>query len=224
MSRAWPVKGIDPEASLADNARRILTVRMGEFYSYEPVIPLEAAIAPLHDMRIAAKRLRYTLELFEVVFGDLGKRQIERVKAVQEDLGTLHDFDVRIHLFEDELRAVSEEEIAATNDDIERETNGRTAATPDVRRGLLTLLANERAARRARYRAFVARWNDLRAEGMRGDLARLSSPPLATATDGLAPRRPTDADVARSQVTDGGNGLIAQADTPTKPKRYRAAF
>src|SRR3712207_9199304 len=87
---------------------------MGEFYSYDPVVPIEAAIEPLHNLRIAAKRLRYTLELFDVVFGDLGKRQIERVKAIQEDLGTLHDFDVRIHLMEDELRALTEEELPGT--------------------------------------------------------------------------------------------------------------
>ena len=213
MSRAWPVKGVDPEGTLADNARRILTVRMGEFYSYEPVIPFEAAIEPLHDMRIAAKRLRYTLELFEVVFGDLGKRQIERVKAVQEDLGTLHDFDVRIHLVEDELRALTEEEIAATNDGIEPMSIGETTTPPDVRRGLLTLLTNERAARRERYRAFVARWNELREADMRGDLDRLSASRIVTATDGAA-----------SDLPNPGNGAPAMEDKRAEAKRYSAAF
>ena len=47
-------------------------------------------------MRISAKRLRYTLELFRPQFGKAGERQIERVKTVQELLGTLHDHDVRI--------------------------------------------------------------------------------------------------------------------------------
>ena len=223
MSRAWPVKGIAPDASLAENARRILAVRMGEFYSYEPVIAIEEAIEPLHDMRIAAKRLRYTLELFEVVFGKLGKQQIERIKAVQEDLGTLHDFDVRIELMTDELRTLTEEEIAvATNNG--GGPNRQNGAAPDVRRGLLKLLSREKAARRERYHAFVARWNNLRAEGMRGDLARLSSSPIAVASDDAAPVPQSDDTGIGTADTDAGNGEVTQVAVATEPNRYGAAF
>ncbi len=98
MSRAWPVKGIDPDASLADNARRILTVRMGEFYSYEPVVPIEEAIEPLHDMRIAAKRLRYLLELSEPLYGKDAKRAAKVVKSLQDVLGEVHDCDELIEV------------------------------------------------------------------------------------------------------------------------------
>ena len=69
MSRAWPVEGIAPEGTLGDNARRILAVRIAEFYSYAPIVANEAATEELHNLRIAAKRLRYTLELFRAVFG-----------------------------------------------------------------------------------------------------------------------------------------------------------
>ena len=101
MSRAWPVDDLDPDASLATNARRILAVKMAEYYSYAPIVPIETAVEELHDLRIAAKRLRYTLELFRVVFGGRGEAQIERVKAIQEELGAIHDHDVRIALIED---------------------------------------------------------------------------------------------------------------------------
>ena len=104
MSRAWPVDNLDPEATLAENARRILAVKMAELYSYAPVVHQADAVEQLHDMRIAAKRLRYSLELFRVVFGELGEVQIERVRSLQEALGELHDLDVRIALIEDELR------------------------------------------------------------------------------------------------------------------------
>ena len=91
MTRAWPVKGLDPQASLAENARRILAVRIAEYYSYEPVIAEASASEALHDLRIAAKRLRYTLELFRSVFGDPGERQVKRLRAIQEELGSLHE-------------------------------------------------------------------------------------------------------------------------------------
>ena len=107
MSRAWPVDNLDPDAPLAVNARRILRVRAGEFYSYEPAVSDPTATTELHDLRISAKRLRYTLELFASVFGDEGKRQIDRVKAAQEALGLLHDLDVRIALVQDELVALA---------------------------------------------------------------------------------------------------------------------
>src|SRR5688572_11445721 len=98
MTRAWPVDDVDPELSVIHNARRVLAVRIAEFYSFEPVVRHPELSEALHDMRISAKRLRYTLELFRPQFGKACQRQIERVKAIQEILGTLHDHDVRIDL------------------------------------------------------------------------------------------------------------------------------
>src|ERR671921_1703933 len=103
MSKAWPVDGVDPEAPVIVNARRVLAVRIAEFYSFEPVVPHPELSEALHDMRISAKRLRYSLELFRPQFGKPGERQIERVKAIQETLGALHDHDVRIDIIGDEL-------------------------------------------------------------------------------------------------------------------------
>ena len=110
MSRAWRVKGIHPEKPVAENARKILAVRIGELYSFTPIVEDATAIEALHDLRISAKRLRYTLELFRPVFGPAGERQIERVRAIQEILGQLHDADVRIMLIHDELTRLAEEQ------------------------------------------------------------------------------------------------------------------
>ena len=52
------------DGPLGDNARRILAVRVAEFYSWEPIVDDDARIEQLHQLRISAKRLRYTLELF----------------------------------------------------------------------------------------------------------------------------------------------------------------
>ena len=69
-------------------------------------------------MRISAKRLRYTLELFRPQFGKAGERQIERVKKIQELLGTLHDHDVRIELIGEELSQLMVEQSRKTRSDI----------------------------------------------------------------------------------------------------------
>ena len=190
MSRAWPVNDIDPDASLATNARRILAVRMAEFYSYAPIVAIETAVEPLHDLRIAAKRLRYTLELFRAVFGERGEAQIERIKKLQEDLGTLHDLDVRIALIHDELAAVSTEQTTAVAAALAAAPSGDHAAITasalrpppdDPRRGLISLLGRHHAARAEHYRSFLALWNRFADQGMRSDLAALSSTPIGDA-------------------------------------------
>ena len=197
MSRAWPVAGIDPDAALAENARRILAVRIAEFYSWAPAIPHPAAIEPLHNLRISAKRLRYTLELFRAVFGEAGERQIERVKALQEDLGTIHDHDVRIDLVEDELRSLAVKGVHATGlafaaaDEREHAAIAASALRPppdDPRRGLLAYLGRQHAARRDHHLRFVERWNRLDAEGFRRDLVLLSLGTPLVAGEGAQPK------------------------------------
>jgi CHAD domain len=190
MSRAWKVTNLDPDAPVDINARRVLAVRIAEFFSFSPVVSHPELSESLHDLRIAAKRLRYTLELFRPQYGDLGGRQIERVKAIQEALGDLHDHDVRVDLIENELSRLaveqSQEAQAAIAHAAAEELDGivTTVLRPppdDPRRGLIALLGREHAARRAAYGRFHNLWNQFAAEGWRRDLVSLSTQPLPTA-------------------------------------------
>jgi hypothetical protein len=184
MSRAWPVDGIEPDGSLGDNARRILAVRIAEFYSYAPIVSNEQATEELHNLRIAAKRLRYTLELFRVVFGEVGERQIERVKAIQEELGNLHDADVRIDLIQNELTILGAEQTVTLGKTLaaapasSHQAIASTALRPppdDPRRGLVAQLGREFGTRKRAYDAFLALWDGYGAEGMRRELVGLSA-------------------------------------------------
>lgn len=187
MSRAWPVHDVDPDASVIDNARRVLAVRVAEFYSFEPIVPYPELSAALHDLRISAKRLRYTLELFRPQFGKAGERQIERVKAIQEELGTLHDHDVRIDLIGDELSQLMVEQSRMTQSEIADAWSEELAAIAtaalrappdDPRRGLIALLGREHTGRRAAYTRFRELWDMYARDGMRRDLVALSVTPL----------------------------------------------
>lgn len=187
MSRAWRVDDVDPEAPVIDNARRVLAVRIAEFYSFEPVVPHPELSEALHDLRISAKRLRYTLELFRTQFGKAGARQIERVKSIQEILGTLHDHDVRIDLIGDELSQLMVEQSWKTRSDIADASPEALAAIAtaalrpppdDPRRGLIALLGREHAGRRTAYAQFRELWDAYARDGMRRDLVELSVTPL----------------------------------------------
>ncbi len=61
--------------------------------AYEPVMRW-ADVTTLHDLRIAAKWLRYTLEFVREALGPEGGPVIEKVVALQDHLGWLHDADV----------------------------------------------------------------------------------------------------------------------------------
>jgi len=153
---------LDPEASLATNARRVLAVRVEELFRYGPIIPDAGASEALHDARIAAKRLRYTLELFRPVFGDEGEAAIRQLRDLQEDLGVLHDHDVRIALIADRLSALDD--------------NGDEQAS-ELRAGLDALVRREQDARATSHVAVVERWRRLDAEHFPARLRALTVAP-----------------------------------------------
>jgi CHAD domain-containing protein len=62
MAKAKPIRGLDSQASTGENARIIARTRLEELYSWSKYVDSPYHIRELHDLRIAAKRLRYTLE------------------------------------------------------------------------------------------------------------------------------------------------------------------
>lgn len=73
-----------------DAMRRILSVRFAEVLAQADAFMHPQAEA-LHDLRIACKRLRYTLELFALPQLRPAER---RLAQLQEELGEAHDCDV----------------------------------------------------------------------------------------------------------------------------------
>lgn len=65
--------------------------------SYEAVLRW-ADVTTLHDLRIAAKWLRYSLEFIRETLGPESGPLIARVVALQDHLGLLHDADVASHM------------------------------------------------------------------------------------------------------------------------------
>ncbi|GLV57206.1 hypothetical protein KDH_40430 [Dictyobacter sp. S3.2.2.5] len=98
MAKASMVTDLDRNASTGKNARAIARVRLTEMFSWETYVDDPYAVKNLHNLRIAAKRLRYTLEIFEETFPDECASIIKEVEQIQEELGSLHDDDVMIAL------------------------------------------------------------------------------------------------------------------------------
>jgi CHAD domain-containing protein len=93
--KAQPVKKLDPSRPLAENAARIVKVRLEEMQSFAPRA-LEGKPRAQHDMRIAAKRLRYVLEVTGFAFGRSADTARRRARDLQDILGEIHDCDVML--------------------------------------------------------------------------------------------------------------------------------
>jgi CHAD domain len=107
-----PVKKLDPTRSLGENAARIVQVRLDEMLAFAPRA-LEGKTKAQHDMRIAAKRLRYVLELTGFVFGKPADTARRRARDLQDILGEIHDCDVMLPRVRDHLKRLQQRDAEA---------------------------------------------------------------------------------------------------------------
>jgi CHAD domain-containing protein len=87
-------------------ARGIITERLKEVEKLSEGLYQPLNIEPLHKLRIAAKRLRYALELFEPCWGPGISTFAKKVASLQSSLGELHDFDIWIETLGEHLSGV----------------------------------------------------------------------------------------------------------------------
>lgn len=92
--KARQVEDLDPRAPLRPNAARIVRTRLGELRGFADDALAREASAAQHNMRIAAKRLRYVLEIFGPCIGEEAKVARDAAKQLQSVLGDLHDCDL----------------------------------------------------------------------------------------------------------------------------------
>lgn len=94
--KARVIEGLDPGGSLPPNVARIVSVRLDELRGFVNEALAHDASNAQHDMRIAAKRLRYVLEIFEPCLGDEAETARCAAKQLQSVLGDLHDCDLML--------------------------------------------------------------------------------------------------------------------------------
>lgn len=93
-ARVYEVEALPTD--LYRRANEAIRLRLEDFLAYEPHVAYPERVAELHQMRIAAKHLRYTLEIFEPLYTRALRKPLKIVKEIQELLGQVHDCDVWI--------------------------------------------------------------------------------------------------------------------------------
>lgn len=180
--KAQRVRGLSDEMPFADAVARIVRVRVAELYSFSPAVLDPAEVDALHDMRIAAKRLRYILEMAEPILGEVARRGASRARALQDVLGEIHDCDELLPRVRAHGRRLRAEDLAALSasaapgaPDLDPAAVAR-APNRGRHRGIVSLATYLRARREVLYRRFVEDWAELESGGFREDLLQGLTP------------------------------------------------
>lgn len=187
MAKARPIKGLDCQAPTSKNACIIARVRLDEMYSWDKYVDSPYNVRGLHNLRIAAKRLRYTLEVFENVLPEAAQPIIEELGQIQDELGVLHDSDVMIALLRLCLGSQSSGTVYdnALSDAEKQSGKGKALVTPELvakmvdpavtptaeeRYGLEQLLLKQEQQREKEYTDFRQHWYQLQARDFRDQI------------------------------------------------------
>jgi CHAD domain-containing protein len=97
MAKARPIPGLEPDDSYALAAAKVVAVRAGELVEHSAGVLDLGEIEAVHRMRVATRRLRAALEVFEPCFPrKRHRRALKEVKRLADALGERRDRDVAI--------------------------------------------------------------------------------------------------------------------------------
>jgi putative phosphoesterase len=144
-----PETGLRTRANLS-KSRESIQKRVDDVIGYSKYVERPLAIAEHHAMRISAKRLRYTLEIFQPLYDDGLKQEISEIKRFQDVLGEMHDCDVWIS----DLQVVLHESAWGDGSPIE------SAELKSLRPGLNFVLEDCRRRKTSLYKDFVLAWKN----------------------------------------------------------------
>jgi hypothetical protein len=187
VAKTEPITGLNPQASTHENACIIARAKLDELYSWQEWVDQPHALRMLHNMRIAAKRMRYTLEIFEDVLPAECQSARKEMEQLQEELGQLHDSDVRIALLQ---LCLANQRKASDKQALQKEQKkqAKSLLPPDLlpilldpkvaldaeqRYGLEQLLTRTEQEREKHYQEFHQHWQHLQEQDFRQHLLAL---------------------------------------------------
>jgi CHAD domain-containing protein len=164
--KARKVKGLDGGMPLADAAELIVRTRLGELCRLAARAQEPDQVTALHDTRIAAKRLRYVLEITAECFGPYATTATKKARDIQDLLGEIHDADEMLPWLEDVRRRLRDRDAAhLVGADLEGDPPNVAAY-----RGLERLDVELYARRAKLFADWTELWLELQRQGFRARL------------------------------------------------------
>jgi CHAD domain-containing protein len=117
MAKPKPIPDLTADQAYGEAAARIVAVRTEELSEHARGLLDTGDIERVHDMRVATRRLRAALEVFEPCFPRKPyRRTLRGVKRLADGLGERRDRDVAIaalHAFNDQVPAPDQPGVAS---------------------------------------------------------------------------------------------------------------
>jgi CHAD domain-containing protein len=139
------------------HSQRSIATCLDDFLAYDAIVSQPEKVTQLHEMRIRAKWLRYTIENFSGLYASELKTQLQIVRKIQDLLGEIHDCDV----WGDFLPRFLEEEYQRA---LAYFGNARTFKR--LVPGIEYFQKDRLDARAEQYAEFASAWEEWRAEGV----------------------------------------------------------
>jgi len=152
LGRARIEKAPAVSASIFETAAEVGMEKMADAMSYDDFVRDPGNVEQLHALRKSAKKLRYTLEIFDAPYGKGLQPFIENIKKLQTLLGDIHDCDVWM----ESLPVFLEEERSRM-----MSYYGHTRPMSKIRRGVEYFEEERRTKRFALYGEFMKYWDGL---------------------------------------------------------------
>ena len=144
MAKPWKILDLNPEDSLKKSVHKIALTRFQETFSYEAGTLKGTDPEALHDMRVAARRLRAALRIFRVCFSKKKfKKHDARLKSLIRSLGVVREHDVFLASLREYKRTLEPRDNAVIGLLIARETTARALH----RRNMMRELKKQRKAK-----------------------------------------------------------------------------
>ena len=179
----WFEKHFEPDLALEpyppsvfQMAHQAITNALDAFLRHQDFIASDADSDKLHAMRIAGKRLRYTMEIFAPIYGGALAPFIISMKNIQDILGEFHDADVWVSW----LPKFVEKERARIEDYF-----GNTGPLERLMPGFHHLMETYERTRMDNYQSFLLTWQTLADDDAWQILRSIIAPPPIPVEEGI---------------------------------------
>jgi len=162
--------------AIQQKAYRSIAAALEDFLMHSDFIASDADSDKLHAMRIAGKRLRYTMEIFAPLYGGDLEPFIVAMKEIQDTLGAFHDADVWITW----LPKFVDKEKTRIEDYF-----GNTGPLERLMPGIHHLMADNEQIRSDAYQSFLMTWQTLADDNAWQILCEMLTPPPLPLEDEL---------------------------------------
>ena len=158
MKSGLKVRGLKPEISFETAAATILRAKSKPMFALEKATRAGKDIEALHDMRVASRRLRETMEIFESCYeAKAFEKHYRTVRRVTRTLGTVRNFDVCIDFFSGFRKEMED---------------------PEARIAVAYILKQQKKARKRARAKMLRKLDKLRLKGTKKSLRAFLSDPL----------------------------------------------